>query len=280
LTKEDLFPIIVRIMAQRTRRSTNHPSDVTESAAPQNSYVMSAPASSTPTWLILALVVLAFFAGYYFAMSKAKTTAAAAGTTGTTAGGTTAPQQAPATSITSVKKPTTQEHWRGPQNTRFVWIEYSDLECPFCKREHPDLVKLMDEHKNDVAWVYRQYPLSFHPKAQKSAEAVECAAELGGNDAFWKMVDTITDKMPALELAGLPDVATSIGLDQTAFKTCLDSGKYAAAVKAQEDEGSKSGVQATPTNVIYDLQTNKIKVIEGALPYDSLKQSLDEFMKG
>jgi predicted DsbA family dithiol-disulfide isomerase len=83
-----------------------------------------------------------------------------------------------------------------------------------------------------------------------------------------------------MELTQLPEIASSLGLDQAAFKTCLDSGKYAAAVKAQLDEGSKAGVTGTPANVIYDMQTGKIKVIEGAMPYDSLKQALDAFIKG
>ena len=176
-----------------------------------------------------------------------------------------------------VGKPNSQDHWRGNTNARYVWVEYSDLECPFCKRIHPDLVKLTSENP-DIAWVFRHYPLPFHPKAQKSAEAVECAQELGGTEAFWKMNDAIFEKMPDLELTQLSDVASEIGLDSAAFQQCVDSGKFANKVKSEQEEGTKAGVQATPTGVIYDMKTGKTKLVEGALPYESLKQELQSFI--
>ena len=159
-----------------------------------------------------------------------------------------------------------------------MWVEYSDLECPFCKRIHPDMLKLTSEYKDKISWIFRHYPLPFHPKAQKSAEAVECAGDQKGSDGFWQMTDLIFEKMPDMELTSLPDLAGQLGLDSAAFKQCLDSGKFEKKVKDQLAEGNKAGVQATPTGVIYDMQTGKTVLIEGALPYDSLKQSLDTFL--
>lgn len=177
-----------------------------------------------------------------------------------------------------IAKPQANEHWRGNKSARYVWVEYSDLECPFCKSVHPNMIKLMQDSGNNVAWVWRHYPLSFHPKAQKSAEAVECANDQGGDDSFWQMVDTIFDKMPDMELSELPTIAAQIGLNQDTFKTCLDSGKFEQKVKDEQAQGTKEGVQATPTGVIYDMNTGKTLLIEGALPYDSLKQQLTDFM--
>jgi protein-disulfide isomerase len=83
------------------------------------------------------------------------------------------------------------DHIRGNPNASVAVIEYSDYQCPFCKAVHPTYQKIMDTYGDDVMWVYRHYPLPFHPHAQKAAEGGECAAELGGNDAFWKYTDQL-----------------------------------------------------------------------------------------
>lgn len=92
----------------------------------------------------------------------------------------------------TVKKPdAATENWRGNADARYVWIEYSDLQCPFCKREHPDLLKLTGEYKDEMAYNFRHFPLSFHQYAQKLAESAECARDQKGLDAFWQMVDQV-----------------------------------------------------------------------------------------
>lgn len=232
------------------------------------------PRSGPSNLLIVALILVSFFAGYLFFKVKNLEKANTAGIAQNQ------PVQArpPARTSLKIKKPNTNEHWRGKANSRYVWVEYSDLECPFCKKIHPDLVKLMSEQGDKIAWVFRHYPLPFHPKALKSAEAVECASELGGNDSFWKLNDLIFEKMPDMELSSLPTLALQIGLNQTIFQQCLDSGKFEKKVKDQLNEGNQSGVQATPTSIIYDLKTGKNLLVEGALPYDSLKQQLDTFL--
>lgn len=223
--------------------------------------------------LIIVLIVVAFFAGYLFFKVKSLEQNKA---TATPTQQVQQPPQRP--TELKIKKPQTGEHWRGSKDMRYVWVEYSDLECPFCKRIHPDMQKLLQQYDGKIAWVYRHFPLAFHPKAQKSAEAVECADDLGGNDAFWKMADLIFEKMPEMELSQLPTLAAQNGLNETSFKECLDSGKFEKKVKDQLAEGTQAGVQATPTGVIYDLKTGKTLLVEGAVPYESLKQSLDGFI--
>jgi len=115
------------------------------------------------------------------------------------------------------------DHILGNPDAKIVIVEYSDTECPFCKRFHTTLKQIMKEYgaKGDVAWVYRSFPIpSLHPKAQKEAEALECAAELGGNTAFWKYTDRIYEITPAnngLDAAELPKIAEYAGLDVAAF---------------------------------------------------------------
>lgn len=222
--------------------------------------------------LVILLIVISFFAGYLFFKVKNLEKGQALGSAQQNQ------PQAEKSPDQKIKKPELNEHWNGQENARFVWVEYSDMECPFCKQIHPDLTKLLNVYSGKMAWVYRHFPLPSHSKAQKSAEATECAADLGGNEAFWKMLAAIFEKMPDLELSQLPTLASQIGLDEANFMQCLDGGKFEKKVKDYLTEGSQAGIQATPTSVIYDMKTGKTKLVEGALPYESLRQELDNFL--
>lgn len=175
------------------------------------------------------------------------------------------------------------DHIKGDRNARVLLFEYSDLECPFCKRFHPTAQQAVDEYKGQVTWVYRHFPLDqIHSKADKEAEAVECANELGGSDGFWKLTDKIYEVTPSnngLDLETLPDLASQVGLDKNSFKTCLDSGKYTEYVEADYQSGIKAGIQGTPGNILLDTKTGKTLSIPGAVPYDSLKSSIDSLLK-
>ncbi|MEK7070964.1 MAG: DsbA family protein, partial [Patescibacteria group bacterium] len=166
------------------------------------------PAGQPSMILIVLLIAVSFFAGYLF--FKVQNLEKNTGDTAQLQGQ--APNAPQAPTNVKAKKPGASDHYRGDKSARYVWIEYSDLECPFCKQAHPDIQKVINENAGKVVWAYRHFPLSFHPKAQKSAEAVECAADQGGDEAFWKMTDGIYEKIQSLELSGLPELASSIGL--------------------------------------------------------------------
>src|SRR3989338_2531696 len=93
---------------------------------------------------------------------------------------------------------TDRDHLRGDPKATVKVVEFSDLECPFCKNFHRTMQQVMSEYSGQVAWVYRHFPLdSLHSKARKEAEASECAAELGGNDGFWAYVDKLFEITPS-----------------------------------------------------------------------------------
>lgn len=157
-------------------------------------------------------------------------------------------------------------------------IEYSDLECPFCKEFQATMHALMDEYGpgGKVAWVYRHFPLTqLHPKAPKEAEAAECAGELGGTDAFWKYIDLVYEVTPSnngLDLGQLPVIAQEIGLDRATFEQCLSSGKYADKVKEGFDEAIALGGRGTPHTIL--MVGDSTVSLEGAQPLSAMRSAV------
>lgn len=173
------------------------------------------------------------------------------------------------------------DYIRGNADAKVVLVEYSDLECPFCARFHPTLEQVMDEYGDDVAWVYRHYPLSFHPNAQKAAEGAECVAKQLGNDGFWKYADALFEKNTAnggsLTPADITASATTAGANMGDFQSCLDNGEMASVVSTELAEGSTAGVNGTPgTFVVVDGVA--VDFIGGALPFESVKATVDQYL--
>lgn len=171
-----------------------------------------------------------------------------------------------------------EDHIRGDRNAPVKIIEYSDTECPFCKSFHPTMQRAVDEYDGQVAWVYRHFPLDqIHSKARKEAEATECANELGGNDAFWAYVDRLFEVTPSndgLDLKQLPEIAAYVGLNRSAFQSCLDSGKYADHVADDLQDAINAGGQGTPYSIVI-APNGETFPISGAQPYASVKSVID-----
>lgn len=165
------------------------------------------------------------------------------------------------------------DHIRGNPSAPITIVEFSDLECPFCKSFHPTMKRILEEYGDKVRWVYRHFPLdNIHPKADKEAEASECAGELGGEEKFWAYVDRVFEITPSnnnLNLALLPAIAEDVGLNRAQFEQCLASGKYAERVEAQYQEGLRLGVLGTPGSFVNGVP------VRGAVPYEQLKAVID-----
>jgi protein-disulfide isomerase len=173
------------------------------------------------------------------------------------------------------------EHVLGDVNAKVVIVEYSDTECPFCKRFHADMHKLIDGN-SDVAWVYRHFPIaSLHTKAFNEALATECAAEQGGNDTFWRYTDEVynrTGSNDSLDPKELYNIAADLDLNILAFRTCLDTKQHTDVVEADMADGSKNKVQGTPTSFVL-VNGKVVQVIPGALPYEQLAPFIADLLK-
>ncbi len=173
-----------------------------------------------------------------------------------------------------------RDHIRGNPDAPVTLVEYSDFECPFCKRFHLTAKKLVDESKGQLKWVYRHFPLDeLHPvKARKEAAASECAAELGGNDAFWKFADRFYELTPSNNRTNidkvLPQIAREIGLDSAKFASCLASGRHDRRVTEDQQNAVATGGRGTPWSLIVS-KSGKIFPLSGAQPYATIKQLVD-----
>ena len=132
-----------------------------------------------------------------------------------------------------------------------------------------------------VKYVLLDYPLPFHKNASKAAEAAHCAGEQG---KYWEMHDQLFTNQNALEPKDLSEYAKKIELDVSKFQQCLDSGKYAEAIKKEVAEGQKAGVSGVPAFLMGLTDPNNPKTLKatkklvGAQPYAKFKETIDSLL--
>ncbi len=161
--------------------------------------------------------------------------------------------------------------WAGSKDARVVVVEFSDFQCPACASAYPVVKELKEKYGDQILFVYRDFPIhSIHPRAQKAAEAAQCAFE---QDRFWEFHDILFERQNDWANIGVPkfkEYAVELGLDADSFNQCLDSDKYREEVQTDLQEGSHFGVQATPTFFIND------KNIRGSAPLSMFEVMIDE----
>lgn len=160
---------------------------------------------------------------------------------------------------------------KGGKDAKVTVIEFTDYQCPFCGKVRPTVKQLVADYGDKVRYVLRDYPLEFHPSAKKAAEAAQCAGDQG---KYWEYGDILWSNQKSLDVPDLKRYAGELKLDQKKFDACLDDGKYTAEVDKDQADGSKAGVNGTPTFFING------RVLSGALPLDQFKQIIDAELAG
>ena len=182
-----------------------------------------------------------------------------------------APSPSPATPPPTL---TDDDHARGAKDASITIVEYSDFECPFCSRFHPTLQQAMTEYEGKIRWVYRHFPLSFHPQARPAALASECAAEQG---KFWEYADKLFENQTQLSDTYYTQLAGELGLNTSQFKDCYDSEEYASRVDSDQAGGAQAGISGTPGSFIIG-EDGSIQEIRGAQPYSAVKAAIDALL--
>jgi len=213
---------------------------------------------------------------------------------------TTKPAKAPAAQNSGTQMPqvgqvnmapvTATDHILGNPNAPIKIVEFSDPSCPYCQMFNPTMEQIMSAYGpgGQVAWVYRQFPLDFHPNSGTQAEAFECAASLGGNTAFWAYEKEWFTNFPqngaeetaAVNSQQLAKTAKDVGLNATAFNDCVTSDQFKDKIDAEYTDGGNAMLavpadqRGTPFNVIITPSGNKIS-LPGGVSYTTLKTTID-----
>jgi protein-disulfide isomerase len=167
---------------------------------------------------------------------------------------------------------------RGPASAKVTLVEYSDFECPFCKRFHPTLQEVKQKYGDNVRWVYRHLPLSFHEYAQNQAEVAACVMQVSGSDAFWKFSDALIERTEGGGTGFAPEkllpLAAEAGADQAAVGQCVTDGKGKEKVAADSQGAAKLGLSGTPSTLIL-RSDGSVGTIIGAQPQEQVNKLIE-----
>lgn len=186
---------------------------------------------------------------------------------------------------TSVVLPITEDdHVLGNPNAPIIIVEYSDIDCPFCKQYHEVMKQVIDEYgpSGEVAWVYRHFPITqIHPDARKHAIAAECVAREGGNDAFWDFLDILFVNAPGSERtnpARYAEFAAQVGVSEAELNTCMADPSVDAHVQSEIEVALEAGATGTPFNVIV-VDGEEPVALAGSVPYNTMKNIIDQILQ-
>jgi protein-disulfide isomerase len=160
----------------------------------------------------------------------------------------------------------------GPDDAPITIVEFSDYQCPFCRRFHDETYQaLLDAYPGQIRFVYRNLPLtSIHPDAMPSAVASLCAND---QNAYWDFHEKLFSS-ENLDEATFIQYATDLSLNVDEFTACLSSGKHDEFIQQDMNFALDLGVQSTPTFFVNGL------AIVGAQPLSNFQQLIDKEIAG
>jgi protein-disulfide isomerase len=154
---------------------------------------------------------------------------------------------------------------KGEATAPITIVEFADFECPYCARATETVQRVLAAYPGKIRLVFRHFPLSFHPKAPKAAEASACADQQG---KFWLFHDALFDSQE-LEVDAMKQQAAKLGLDAKRFDACLDGGQALATIKKDMAAGQLAGVTGTPAFFINGV------LLSGAQPEEAFRKLID-----
>ena len=162
--------------------------------------------------------------------------------------------------------------FRGPKDAKITIVEFSDFQCPFCKRGYDTMEKVMKDYPKDVKVVFKNMPLPFHNQAMPAAKAAVAAGKQG---KFWEMHDHLFNNQPKLDSPDFyTNAAKEIGADVEKFKKDFADPATEASVKADAELGQKNGIQGTPGFFVNGV------AVKGAYPPEHFKMIIERWLNG
>ena len=187
-----------------------------------------------------------------------------------------AKQNAPAAPVDPIEVSYEGAPIKGEKNAPVTIVEFSEYECPYCGRyvngAYKEIVEKYIE-TGKVKYAFRNFPLAFHKNAMPAATAALCARDQKGDDMYFNYHDKLFGNQKALDTATLKKYAKDLGLNESEFNTCLDSGKFDAQIAKDIAEAKEYGVRGTPAFYING------RMISGAQPFAAFEAIIEEELK-
>jgi protein-disulfide isomerase len=133
---------------------------------------------------------------------------------------------------------------KGNKNAPITVVEFSDFQCPYCAKFSPTIDEVLKAYPNDVKFVYKDYPLSFHKQAKNAAKAARAAGEQG---KFWEMHDLIFTKYSTVNEDMFKEFAGKLNLNMDKFVADFSGNKYDGLIQKDISLGRQAGVTGTPS---------------------------------
>jgi len=161
----------------------------------------------------------------------------------------------------------------GPDEAPITIIEFSDFECPYCRRWHLEVwPQIQANYGDQVRLVYRDFPLTtIHANATPAAAAANCAGE---QDSYWEFNELLFSMELGLDTSAYEQYAVNLGLDMDAFNECLDSGRQNDEINGDYEYAANLGVRSTPTFFV-----NGIPLV-GAQPFEVFQDLIEQELAG
>jgi protein-disulfide isomerase len=168
----------------------------------------------------------------------------------------------------------------GRSDAPLTLVEFTDYQCPFCRRFQAETFPLIKKNYIDtgkVRFIVRDLPLEFHSSARPAAEAAHCAAEQG---KFWEMHAALLTGADPLANGGIDQRARAVGLDLTRLHECMRAARYEAAIAANAAAADALGINGTPAFVLGRVQNGELvgEVGSGAQPYVAFDEAIKELL--
>lgn len=157
----------------------------------------------------------------------------------------------------------------GNPNAKITIVEFSDFECPFCKRGAQTVQEVLDKFGDEVRVVFKHRPLDFHKNAKEAHKAAWAAAKLG---KFKEAKAFLFDNQNRLGDAKLyEELSKHIGVDERKFRDLMSSKDAEKAIEEDGKLADQLGVQGTPTFFINGV------ILEGAYPFDEFSKIINRW---
>jgi protein-disulfide isomerase len=158
---------------------------------------------------------------------------------------------------------------KGPASAKVTIVEFSDFQCPYCRKGRDTMDEMLKAYPNDVKVVFKHFPLSFHKEAEPSARASWAAQQQG---KFWEYHDILFNNQDKLGADFYLTTARELKLDEAKFKADMASEAAGKQVKEDSEIGAKNGIQGTPGFFVNGV------AVKGAYPSSYFKQLVDRWL--